>query len=195
MTKEAKSSSSHDEIEINLKDPVLAGFWAWLWPGAGHIYQGRYAKGALFMICILGTFFAGLLIGGRHVVYAQWTEDDKRLPYFCQLAVGLPALPALVQMYRAKRGSDPWLGGFMAPPRPIKPAHMDPKADEKSLWLEQYGFRWDMGELYTMIAGLLNVLAIFDAAAGPVLPPAQDEKDKEPSPDDDEKSKTTGDKD
>ena len=62
MTKEAKSDASRDEIEINLKDPVLAGFWAWLWPGAGHLYQGRYAKGALFMICILGTFFSGLFI-------------------------------------------------------------------------------------------------------------------------------------
>ena len=27
MITEAKSGSSHDEIEINLKDPVLAGFW------------------------------------------------------------------------------------------------------------------------------------------------------------------------
>ncbi len=190
MIKEAKSGSSGDEIEINLKDPVLAGFWAWLWPGAGHIYQGRYAKGALFMICILGTFFAGLAIGGRHVVYASWTQEDKRLPYLCQVGVGLPALPALVQMYRANRGDSGSIWhGFMAPPKAESPSHLDPAADEKSAWLEKYAFRWDMGELYTMIAGLLNVLAIFDAAAGPVLPPA----DEEPPLDGEEEPKTTGD--
>ena len=45
---------------------------AWLWPGAGHIYQGRYAKGILYMVCILGTYFFGLTMGNGHVVYAAF---------------------------------------------------------------------------------------------------------------------------
>ena len=181
MPDDRNSRESLDEIEINLKDPVLAAFWAWLWPGAGHLYQGRYAKGLLFMICILGTYFFGLALGGGRVVYASWTQTDRRLPYLCQIGVGLPALPALVQSYRVIIADEkPWFGGLMAPPRqPVIPDG----DDEKAGWYRQYGFKWDMGELYTMVAGLLNILAIFDAAAGPVLPPAEDDKkDKEKPP-------------
>jgi len=178
MAKDGESRVSRDEIEINLKDPILAGFWAWLWPGAGHIYQGRYAKGLLFMVCVLGTYFFGLAITGGHVVYASWTKTDKRLYYVCQIGVGLPALPALVESYRvlvADPPMKPLFGGIMAPPRqPVRPNSWDAKA----AWYEKYGFRWDMGELYTMVAGLLNVLAIFDAVAGPVLPSADEGKKK-----------------
>src|SRR3954447_17767056 len=86
--------------QVQLKDPALAAFLAWLIPGAGHLYQGRTAKGLLFMVCILGAFFYGLILGDYKVVYASWEGDDKRLPYLCQVGAGLPALPALVQTYR-----------------------------------------------------------------------------------------------
>ena len=46
-------------LEIDLHDPSLAAFLAWLWPGAGHLYQRRHGKGLLFMVCILGTYFFG----------------------------------------------------------------------------------------------------------------------------------------
>jgi hypothetical protein len=192
MAQDRKPRVSHDEIEINLKDPVLAGFWAWLWPGAGHLYQGRYAKAALFMICILGTYFYGLALSGGHVVYFSWTETDKRLPFICQVGVGLPALPALVQSYRVivkDKPYDSWWGGFMAPPHPVIPGGMDTKAK----WCARYGFRWDMAELYTMVAGLLNILAIFDATAGPVLPPVEEEDKKDkPPPEEQDKPKAGG---
>ena len=101
-------SAANSEIntEIDLKDPRLAAFLAWLVPGLGHIYQGRTGKGVLFFVCILGTFFYGLYIGQGRVVYAS-TENllsrrflNERWQYVCQLGVGLPALPALVQRYR-----------------------------------------------------------------------------------------------
>jgi hypothetical protein len=188
MARDRESRVTCDEIEINLKDPILAGFWAWLWPGAGHLYQGRYAKGLLFMVCILGTYFFGLAITGGHVVYASWTATDKRLYYVCQIGVGLPALPALVQSYRvlvARPPLEPLFGGIMAPPRqPVLQNHPDAKA----AWYEKYGFRWDMGELYTMVAGLLNVLAIFDAVAGPVLPSAGEGKKKKDEKEEDDQS-------
>ncbi len=91
---------------IELKDPAIAGLLAWLVPGLGHLYQGRTAKGILFMACILSTFFYGLAISHGRAVYASWTEDDIRLPYFCQLGVGLPALPALLQTYLVPYGGD-----------------------------------------------------------------------------------------
>lgn len=48
------------ELEIDLRDPSLSALLAWLWPGAGHLYQRRTGKGLLFMICILATYFFGL---------------------------------------------------------------------------------------------------------------------------------------
>ena len=70
--------------------------------------------------------------------------------------------------------------GLMAPPR-------DPGvlAD----WHKDLNMRFELGTLYTMIAGLLNVLAIWDAYGGPVVsepgkqergPPGDDKsKDKD----------------
>ena len=52
-----------EPVQVNLKDQYWAAFLAWLIPGAGHIYQGRYAKGLLFMVCILSTFIYGLGLG------------------------------------------------------------------------------------------------------------------------------------
>ena len=95
-----KVTAESQPIEIELKDPSVAALLAWLWPGAGHVYQGRHGKAILFMACILGTYFFGLTLGGGRVVYASFKKEDRRLPYLCQVGVGLPALPALVQTIR-----------------------------------------------------------------------------------------------
>src|SRR6476620_11593731 len=64
---------------IDLKDPAIAAFLGWLVPGLGHLYQGRTAKGLLYMISILSTFFFGLAISEGKAVYAWWSPDDWRL--------------------------------------------------------------------------------------------------------------------
>lgn len=158
-------------LEIDLRDPMVAGLLAWLWPGAGHLYQRRYAKGVLFMVCILGTFFFGLALGEGKVVYASWNRVEKRWQYPLQLGVGLPAAPALVQSLITRRGGEPMFGGIMAPPR-------DPQ--ELSNWHNDLNIRFELGTLYCMIAGLLNVLAIYDAACGPVVSEPADKKERGP---------------
>src|SRR5215203_3658854 len=103
-------------VEIDLKDPRLAAFLAWLVPGLGHIYQGRTGKGVLFFVCIVGTFFYGMYIGGERVVYAstanvfsmQFLQD--RWQYVCQVGAGLPALPALVERQRVRAHKTPLFG-------------------------------------------------------------------------------------
>lgn len=172
MSRETDPATSRvaDEIQVDLRQPGVAAFWAWLWPGAGHFYQRRYAKGALFMICILGTYFFGLAIGGGHVVYANWKVGDRRWQYLCQLGVGLPALPAMVQYYRGAAA----YGQIMAPPGDVQPERFDQLAE----WHERYHGFFELGTLYTMVAGLLNVLAIYDAYAGPLVP--TEETDRPP---------------
>lgn len=182
MQAKTRVPTDQGHLEVDLRNPTVAAVWAWLWPGAGHLYQRRYAKGILFMICVLGTYFFGLAIGGGHVVYASWTKTDKRWKYIFQVGVGLPALPALVQTQRVMSGREPLLGGLMAPPQdqPVRPD----ENDELAQWHLRYHSFFELGELYTMVAGLLNVLAIYDAFVGPAVPETKDESDK-PPPDDD----------
>ena len=176
-----------DTFDIDLKDPPLAAFLAWLIPGAGHFYQGRFGKGALLMVCILGTFFFGLYLGQGRVVYASMRPDDRRLPYLCQIGVGLPALPALVQAQRMRQGKAPFWGRFMAPPRltppepsPTSSGMMVRHPDELSKWHYELHSFFELGTVYTMIAGLLNVLAIYDAWAGPMIVIPQVKRDDAP---------------
>ena len=169
-----------DGIEIDLRDPLIAGLLAWLWPGAGHLYQRRYAKGMLFMVCILGTFFFGLVLGEGKVVYAAQFRDKaeaypgiqgklSRWPFAMQIGVGLPASPAVLQWLGDKPGVPPKFGTWMASPENRK---------ELSKWNKDLGTRYDLALLYTVIAGLLNWLAIYDAAAGPAFSEPTEDKSK-----------------
>lgn len=94
--------------KINLKDPALAAFLAFLVPGLGHLYQRRMFKALLYSVCILGTFFTGLNVGHGQVVYFHWKQADNRTyAYLCQVWAGLPALPALGQaLLRSKDAFD-----------------------------------------------------------------------------------------
>lgn len=153
---------------ITLKNPYLAAFLAWLVPGLGHFYQGRRGKGALYLVCILGLYLVGLYLGNAKIVYWRWINplrnaEDFRLGYLAQFWVGLAAFPALVQSTLAHYGYGPILGGFLAEP----PLH-------EINALHKLGKLVDVGMVYTEIAGLLNILAIYDAFEGPA--PGGDEE-------------------
>lgn len=161
-----RETSRFDPVEVNLKTPWLAAALGWLWPGAGHLYQGRIGKGVLFMACILGTYFWGLAMGDGHVVYASWRPGDMRLYYAAQVHVGIPALAAIPQSYAVANGNEPTFGGWWAPPNePIS----EGEHDHKATWHEKLGFYFELGTLFTTVAGLLNLLAVYDAYAGPVF--------------------------
>src|SRR5205809_3831691 len=100
MAKTVVDTSADDDsvVEIDLKDPRLAAFLAWLVPGLGHIYQGRTGKGVLFFVCIIGSSFYGWYVGGERVVSAPTADMlsmhflRDRWQYVCQVGAGLPAL-------------------------------------------------------------------------------------------------------
>ena len=170
LSEETNKPSEPVTLEVDLRTPWIAATCAWVFPGAGHFYQRRYVKGTIFMVCILATYFTGLIMGGGHVVYASWVKHDKRWHYIFQVGVGLPALPAVVQNRRARMMGEspdykPWFNGWMAPPERVNPDGIDQLAH----WRQKYGALFELGTLYTIIAGLLNVLAIFDAQAGPLI--------------------------
>lgn len=169
---------THDGVQLNLKSPTVAAILAFLFPGAGHAYQGRNFKAITSSLCILGLFFGGLWIGDGKVVYSSWTQEDFRWQYGLQAAVGLPAAPAALQAHWMKKYGRTFAGtSYMA-----RPSNMN----MLDRWHKDSSAGFDLGTLYTMIAGILNILVIFDAYAGPLPPPKQKSKSK----DENETSKT-----
>lgn len=150
-------------VQLDLKNPALAALLAWLWPGLGHLYQGRTTKGILFMVCILITYFWGLAMGDSHVVYASFRQPEVRYPFLLQVGVGIPAVPAIIHAAAPQLGNA-LFGEWMAPPI----SSGDPQVhDELATWHERLKGYFDIATLYTMVAGLLNFLVIFDAYGGP----------------------------
>lgn len=188
--------SPDDDSVIDLGNRYLAALLAWCVPGLGHFYQGRKHKGGLFMGAILGMFLAGFWIGGGKVVYAAWRPAEPRWAFVCQAGAGLVAMPALLQSrHLSGAAKEPFFAStFMAPPlhpgQTVSRAYADRlvagdpeidddaffdqppyrqfKADELSLWQRRLGRWFEFGTLYTMLAGMLNILAIYDAFAGPL---------------------------
>ncbi|MGW8256320.1 MAG: DUF6677 family protein [Thermoguttaceae bacterium] len=191
------SAGREQATKVLLKDPVMAAFLAWLIPGLGHLYQGRIAKGILFFICIMGTYVYGAYLGGSsqlgyaRAVYFSFRNDEWRLPYLCQIGVGLPSMPALVQAMRMNDNKKVLFGGFMAPPRRVDTVETDPNFDQPTLDKLQLTLNrfFELATVYTMIAGLLNVLAIYDALSGPVIMPPT-KKEKQPKQSDQKSAKS-----
>ena len=204
--------SPDDESVIDLRNPWVAALLAWCVPGLGHFYQGRRHKGGIFMGAILGMFLAGLWLGGGRVVYASWRPAEPRWAFVCQAGAGLVAMPAVIQsMQLSGAAKQPaFTSPFMAPP--LHPgqivtrayadrlAAIDPdidaeqffdrppyrqfRGDQLSIWQRRLGRWFEFGTLYTMLAGMLNVLAIYDAFAGPLggASSSNPRKDKDAEP-------------
>ncbi len=174
---------------IQLKNPRTAAVLAWLVPGLGHLYQGRMAKGLLFMVCLVPMFVFGFYVGGGKVVYASplplapnpASFIMDRWPFLCQAGIGAAAIPALWERSQYRTGGAPSFGGTFYPPRTGAAAARGPKItshdtagnevshpDELAKWQYDYGFFFELGTIYTAIAGLLNVLVVYDAHSGPL---------------------------
>ncbi|HMB07484.1 MAG TPA: DUF6677 family protein [Isosphaeraceae bacterium] len=157
---------------VPLHNPLKAAFLAWLFPGLGHYYQGRTGKGWLYLICILGLYAIGFALGEGRIVYWRWVNplsnsDRFYLHYLGQFWVGLPALPALIQGTLSYFDLSPILWSFMAEPPQNVINGLHPRL----------GKLVEVGTIYTTVAGLLNVLAIYDAYEGPAFA----DEDQEPA--------------
>ena len=146
-----------DDIEVDLKNRGFAALLAWLVPGLGHMYQGRMSKGLAIFVSISFLFVVGLQMGGGKVVYCSFTGDDFRWQFIGQAFIGSAAVPAVIQNRVRPSQGKPLFGGRFAPPA----------VNERKDWLLDYHAYYDIGTLYTLIAGVLNMFAIFDAYGGP----------------------------
>lgn len=173
----------------------LAALLSYLLPGLGQVMQGRVGKGVLFFVCLYGLFFYGLWMGQMKNV---WLPEAKELPdasvpflgkldgmpkafyyrpqFLGQFWIGVAAWPAVVQYELA----DPNAEQGKVKPAPVIGHYMQAPPEAELNQLQRDGDkRWDLGWVYTVIAGVLNVLVVYDALAGPVV---RDEKKPEARP-------------
>lgn len=136
----------------------------------------------------------------------QFTE---RWHYACQLPVGLAALPAYVQQWRVESDSAPidlFGDNFERPPYTraqakvffpnksedeLQSSYFQSKDQSKNLvyhatelqqWNHDLNYFFELGTVFTMVAGLMNILAICDARWGPLV--ALHPKENQPPPTD-----------
>lgn len=174
-------------------DP-LAGLLSYLIPGLGQIVQGRVGKGILFFVCLYGLFFYGLSSGQFKNV---WLPKANNLPDVALFGRSLSGLPKAIS-YRPQFLGQFWIGvaawpaiiqyaasgpDLNDPPRPlpILGTYMRTPSEDVLNQLQRDGNkRWDLAWVYTLIAGALNVLVIYDALAGPSVRDDQEPKPQNP---------------
>jgi len=146
----------------NMLTPFLAGFLAWIVPGAGHVYLGRTLRGVILCVCINGLFWAGVAMGGVFTV----EPVNSRWWFFAQMIAGASGVASWHRQERDRRAIADEQG---IPPRP--PADeagnarwqraFQKAADEKGRWP---AYPTDVtARAYSGIAGMLNLMCIFDA--------------------------------
>lgn len=185
----------------------LAGLLSYLVPGLGQISQGRLGKGLLFLVCIYALFFYGQYLGSGTVtrqtdartetyrvasnVYLpdtaaannpfnlpQLAANLYNRPQFAgQFWIGIAAWPAVWQYWHGgddrgeERGARSFLGEYQRTPsdEALNAVHT---AGDKTL---------ELGWVYTVIAGVLNIMVIYDAIAGPAFVAAAAGPDRRPA--------------
>ncbi len=171
-------------------DP-FAALLSYLVPGLGQIYQGRTGKGVLFLVCIYLLFFYGMYLGRWSNVFLadsaahnpawnlpRWATNLYNRPHFAgQFWIGAAAWPALWHYWHQDASLD--RGPVTNRQEFLSKFQMAPSERELNELQRDSDKHWDLGWVYTVIAGVLNVLVIYDALAGPAFAGAEaDAKDK-----------------
>jgi TM2 domain-containing membrane protein YozV len=168
------NASTSEKTSQDSQPPTspLAGLLSYLIPGLGQIYQGRVVKGVLFLVCLYSLFFYGMYLGSWNNVYLRKIDKKPnnglmvrgvladvadRLPFLGQFPIGVVAWPAIWQ-YLEKPMPAAW-HDFMRTPSENRLNELQSQGDKF----------WDLGWVYTVIAGVLNILVIYDAFAGPAF--------------------------
>jgi hypothetical protein len=125
---------------------ALVALAGWLIPGCGYWLLGRRVRAVIVALCVVIIFAMGVLIGGVRVVDAP-TE--------------LGFSPLLEK---------PWfIGQVLAGPLSIAAAVWADHVDEAHT---SHSRSWELGTLYTAIAGMLNLLVLIDATNRAATEPA-----------------------
>jgi hypothetical protein len=177
---------------------MAAAILSFLIPGLGQIFQGladrnfnRFSKGLFFLVTLSGMFFYGMWLGRWQNVYLPPFAEERpvfiaghrppnlignlytRMHYAGQFWIGVAAWPAAIHYYAPDSSLSNLFGDFERVPPKGKTLQQAEEEMNRIQIDPAMGKRWDIGWVYTVIAGVLNILVIFDAGAGPLFGPRQ----------------------
>lgn len=142
--------------------PLLAILLAWLVPGAGHLYIGRTVRGIIIFVTITATFWAGIAMGGVMTV-------DRQNEGWWFVADMLTGVNGLVGWRLQSRVYDRITGDpdvDWRPPGGYDPAAWRVTQIDKKLAKEGLALvapTETIARAYAGVAGMLNLMCIFDA--------------------------------
>ncbi len=116
---------------------LAAGLLSWVWPGLGHVFLGRRAKGLVFMGSILALFVLGVGMDSRLQLYLGLEDPLAFLFSLAQMGIGAPYV---IARYLGYGGGSP---------------------DVLEMLVKSPSYEY--GNTFTAVGGLLNVLVILDA--------------------------------
>jgi hypothetical protein len=135
--------TSQSQPVTNGPPPPLVALCGWLIPGAGYWLLGEKMRAAIICVVVLAVFAAGTLIGGIAVVSAPDSAGAiMDKPWFIGQVLAGPISVAAA----------------------VKASRLDPDNVSTSR-------SWELGTLYTAIAGMLNLLVVIDATHRAVIGP------------------------
>ena len=170
-----------DSARIN-RSPPLVALAGWLVPGGGYLLIGQRSRGLTVGLTIVALFLLGLLVGGvRALEVPGWDEHGHQ--------IRLNARGYRVHPDDASYGRAQWvmrrsaLSEIRAKPWSIAQVLTGPVAMAGAWWsvwaatdpdgddgdreapgVVSHGRVNEIGVLYTAVAGMLNLLAMIDAA-------------------------------
>jgi len=153
--------------------PPLAALAGWVLPGAGHWLVGERARGTVIGATILGLFGLGLLLAGVRVIEVPGYDDSGGQVILSSTGQKLTSprdKPAGSWALASGSGivseiaNKPWfVPQALAGPAAFFAARISIDAARQGV-PRSHARVLEVGVLYTAIAGMLNLLAVIDAA-------------------------------
>ncbi len=134
---------------------VVALILAWLVPGMGHVYIGRPVRGLVIFITIAATFWAGVAMGG------VMTIDRQNEPWWFAANM-LTGVHGLTAYQHHKNVIAEVKGTLRDGDASDAQDRLSAKLAEKKI--ELAAPTDNVSRAYSGVAGMINLLCIFDAA-------------------------------
>ena len=140
---------------------VIAMALAWIVPGAGHAFAGRPWRGVIIFVAIGLTFWTGVAMGGVMTV----DQREQKWWFAAQMFTGVHGLVGWQRGNEQMKQLAPKIQKEMArqgssPQNEVRNSTIRVLADEKLALVAPMA---TLAQAYTGVAGLLNLMCVFDA--------------------------------
>ena len=155
--------------------PLLALILAWILPGAGHAYLGRWKRGVIIFVTLSATFWGGMAMGGVMTVSPLPAERWWFIADMFTGVHGLAGWQIQQKVYQRVEDDvqpklDPYMDSHNYPSQAhgdmVLRANLRSDLTEKELADENLALTApgdSVARAYCGVAGLLNLMCMFDA--------------------------------